>query len=1404
MIWQSIPLMTALDIIIASIALGSLRLLYRQRHMLSQPRLRLGAWVLIGGLLGVGLFYIADLITMWGLPLFMARAEAMAVMENLHHNYSWGVSLVVSLCIFMGFNYMMQGIFEQNQALQMEIERRQQADEARLESDQRFRVFFQESAVGVAVSAMDGRIVEANPAFQKMIGYTDDELRAMTFFDITHPEDRAREEKALEKVLAGPTPPIVTFEKRYIRKDGETIWGRLTVSMIMDDAGQPVYGLGVVEDITMRKQAEDALRESEARYRSFIAQTTDAVFCYEYHTPIPIHIPSEQQALMMFNATLVACNDVCARSYQANTANEIIGKNFHDLLQRPEDSLMSLFTDFVENEYQTVDGEGSEVLLDGTERHFLNNAHGIIEDGHLIAVWGTFRDVTERKAAEAALRASEERFRALFQGLPHPTYVWQKQEETIVLIGYNSAAEAITQGGVGRYEGMSVEDLYTGDRQGIKEDIEAAIVQRTSKRREFSYQFRSTGQVRELVVHYVFVPPDMVMVHTEDVTDRKQVVAALRDSEERFRTLVQSSMDGIVMHDGKSVLYANPAAQRMLGTDNEEDVVGLPIMNLVHADSLEIVRERMKAAMAGKHMPPIEEKLLRLDGSVFRADVTGIPIMFRGKPAIQVIFRDISVRKKALEDLKVSEERYRRVVEDQTEFVMRWQPDGTILFANDSYCSYFDLPSGGAEGHNIFDLLPEEDHKRVQAKIAGLSPDQPIVREEHPIVRPNGTQGWHAWNDRAFYNDDGEVVEYTSVGQDITERRQAEEALQKSNTLLDLTQEVARVGGWAVDMRTGEASWTKQVGRLYDLPPGYIPPPEEGLNYYAPEARPLIAEAFERLVATGDAYDLELPFVTAKGRKMWVRTQGIGHWERGEMTRVYGTFQDITERKHAEDALRELNAELENRVQERTAALEAANHDLQQAKHVAEAANQAKSEFLANMSHELRTPLNAVLGYAQLMQRKPDLSVANQNYLYTIRRSGEHLLDLINDVLEMSKIEAGHSAFTPSSFDLHDLLKTLEGMFRLRAEQDGLQLTFNGASVLPRYVHTDERKLRQILINLLSNAIKFTESGHVLVQTRYRLDQGEGVQASGWLEIEVEDTGIGIADEELDSIFEAFGQSESGRRVGSGTGLGLAISRRFIEQMGGRIDVRSRVGYGTTFTFGVPINEADPKAIETIEQRRVLSLAPNQPTYRILVVEDEAFNRQLLVQLLESVGFAVRSAQNGAEGVALWEAWHPHLVLMDMRMPVLNGYKATQQIKASPKGQNTTVIAFTAGVFEDDRAQILAAGCDDFVQKPIREKVLFEKIGAHLDAAFVYEAAVPSPLPVTVGTLSPAALAEMPLSWVEAVQDAAFEANDVRLLQLIEEIEAEHAGVAQALQQMVDTYQFDKIIDCTEASMRAD
>ena len=477
-------------------------------------------------------------------------------------------------------------------------------------------------------------------------------------------------------------------------------------------------------------------------------------------------------------------------------------------------------------------------------------------------------------------------------------------------------------------------------------------------------------------------------------------------------------------------------------------------------------------------------------------------------------------------------------------------------------------------------------------------------------------------------------------------------------------------------------------------------------------------------------------------------------------------------------------------------------------------ANRAKSVFLSNMSHELRTPLNAVLGFAQLMERDPSLSAESRAHLRTIHRSGEHLLGLIDDVLAISKIEAGRITLVEQPFDLPRLVHGVVELVRVRAEAKDLRLEYH-AEGLPESVVGDEGKLRQVLLNLLGNAVKFTTEGGISLRVAWR---------NGRASFEVEDTGPGIAPAEVECLFEPFTQTASGRASQEGTGLGLAITRTFVRLMGGEVSVRSAVGRGSTFSFDVALRVSAEPALRHHETARVVGLAPGQPRCRLLVVDDSADNRALLTGLLRSVGFEVREATNGREAVDAWADWHPDLIWMDMRMPVMDGYEATREIRrrevvrgpwsvvssepgavatgSTASGSDRTnpdhcrIVALTASAFQHDREAILANGCDDFVTKPFREATIFETLAEHLGVEYVVEGLVAAPAASDgVEALTAERVAALPHELLSDLRSSLV-AGDVALAnRAVDRIREVDETLAGELRRSIRAYRIDDLLD---------
>ncbi|MBD9358560.1 PAS domain-containing protein [Methylomonas albis] len=633
----------------------------------------------------------------------------------------------------------------------------------------------------------------------------------------------------------------------------------------------------------------------------------------------------------------------------------------------------------------------------------------------------------------------------------------------------------------------------------------------------------------------------------------------------------------------------------------------------------------------------------------------------------------------------------------------------------------------------------------------------------------------------------GDLAFGITVLRDKAERLRMEEHLRDSEERLRLTLEASQVGVWDWDVKNDQwyASPTYYAMLGYPSRTGMV----DRLEWFEsvhPEDQAEISDKMNDVLSrdfTEYQYQARMRHADGSYRWQYVRGFAIRRDSDGKVMRMLGIRMDIHDQKQNEEELRRYKEHLEDEIQQRTS-------DLVLARDAAEAANRAKSTFLANMSHELRTPLNAILGFSKLMRKSPQLSDEHRQNLDIINRSGEHLLTLINDVLEMAKIEVGRLHLENAPFDLGNMVRDITDMMSVRAAEKGLRLLIDQASQFPRFIAGDEARLRQVLINLVGNAIKFTQQGGVTLRLGTRKNR------ISHLQIEVEDSGVGIPAADQQRIFEPFVQLGE-RGDSQGTGLGLTISRQFVELMGGTLSLESHPDQGALFRIDLPLAEVSGADISGLnldksEAGAEIGLVEGQTDYRILIVEDQRENQLLLAKLMESVGFSCKVAGNGAQGIELFQTWQPHFIWMDRQMPVMDGLEATRRIRKLPGGQDVVIVALTASAFLEQRSELLEAGMNDFMRKPYRFNEIYECLAKHLGVRYVYESVPEQNRQFAI--LTPAMLADLPTSVREELKNALESLEPERIEKAIVLATAQDTELRKTLTYLADNFDYPAIL----------
>ncbi|MBE9110930.1 PAS domain S-box protein [Nodosilinea sp. LEGE 07298] len=1178
-----------------------------------------------------------------------------------------------------------------------------------------------------------------SPELFRMFGLdpATDEPAYDAYLQMIHPDDRRELVQAVDRAIAQGTPYQIDY--RALLPDGSVRYHEGRGKVDCDETGHPTRLFGTCLDITDRKSTELALQASQMRLELALDSSGTGIWDWNMQTNEVIFSQKHWKALVGYGTDETVTDTVIEWESRVHP---------DDQAQLEADIAKHLRgeTEIYENVHRLR-------CQDGTYKW--NLAQGKIvewdEHGNPVRFTGVSRDITDRKHTEIALADLREKLEKA-QEVSHLGY-WSFELDTQKI---NWSDEVF------RIFGMTPdqdEPTFSEHTEQIHPHDQALFLERVAEANQgipqnFDFRiFRPTGAMRYVNgrIELDYREDRIVRMFgvVMDITDRKQSELALQASEARFRAIFEQAAAGINQVDASGrFVEVNQYYCNLLGYSKDE-LLALSFADIIHPEDLAQHRLQIDRIVRGEIDYLDYEKRDRhkngdwiwtkISISVLRDEVGQVV----SNLAVVV---DIGDRKRA-ED-QIAQQLYQQTA---LGVILRQIRESLNL-------------------DEILGIVTQQVQAIFQCDrviVLRVSGDGRSQIVEEVVLKPLPVLKAMHWEDEVWSQD---ILDLYWQGQprivpDVMDDIWTDCLMEYSHAGQIKSKVVAPI---LQEVRTATGGRWVAPGNHHKL---------WGV---------LVIHACQAQRVWQDA---EAQLLQQIANQLAIAIQQVAIFDQLQ--------QELGERQRVQQQLSDRNQKLA-----------IANQDLSRA-------TRLKDEFLANMSHELRTPLNVILGFAQILNADPSLQAQQREYVRIMERSGDHLLHLINDILDLSKIEASRIILEPESIDLFSLLYDLQSMFQERADDKDLYFTLALTPDLPQYIVADSNKLRQVLINLLSNAVKFTQAGGITLRVSRPSPEeiapvaasvSGAEQPSVHLTFAVEDTGTGIAPDELTAIFDAFVQAKAGKVSLEGTGLGLAISRSLAHLMGGSLTVESTLGEGSTFRCNLPFCLAkaeDVVAADNLDS--VIGLAPGQPTYRILVVDDQPENRYFLVAALSQLGLAVQEASNGADAIARWRQWSPHLIWMDLRMPEIDGYEATRRIRAEAQergdGLGPVIIALTAQASREQRDQALAAGCEDFVSKPVQLSLLLTKMADHLGLRYRYAdpETQATPPKSTSSRLEASALHVMPPAWASALHRASMLCDSTEVTQLIQQIPPEHEALIDGLTQLLRDFKFEVLMQLTQS-----
>jgi len=974
-------------------------------------------------------------------------------------------------------------------------------------------------------------------------------------------------------------------------------------------------------------------------------------------------------------------------------------------------------------------------------------------NGQVIGILGTAEDVTRRQEAEILLQeynqrlekeverrtqallekneqlqVAHERFTAVLDGLEAVVYV--ADIETYEILFINKYAQNLFGKEKGNMIGKKCWQVLQNAAQKCEMcNVDEQVVLSRLEIGKTSWEHynrvtKSWFLIQDRRIQWINGRTVRLSIFT-DITERKKTEQNLQRALEWRSAIFNNSSIGIligtVVDNTHKIIEVNDKLIEITGYPREE-LLGYTseILFPDYQSFSKINTHFCQEGVQNQNGYFPEVKLIRKDGSAFWVEINGRFIKRTTTlDSFIWIIADITERKQAEHALRASEERFNLAMQGANDAVWDWNIQTNKVYYSERWRTIIGYSSKElAKGFKtIFELAHPEDRLKVAQRLSDYLERRTTTYEI--TFRMKHKQGRYIWilaRGIAMWDKKGEPYRMVGTFMDLTKQKKIENELRKNEKRLRRSQQLSHLGTIEWDIMADSVHLSEELWQIADrMATNKILSFETFLNEFVySDDREAVREITLVVIKEHKPMSIEHRIIRPNGdiRYVYCSAEAIYDEKHNPLYFIIA-IQDITERKQIE-----LN--------------------LKQAKESAEKANQAKSVFLASMSHELRTPLNGILGYTQILNRDDSLTNKQRSAIETIHRSGEHLLTLINDILDLSKIEAGKLELVSHDFNLPYFLQDIVDLFTMRAQQKGIEFIYEQSpdfisqtdedtQGFPVIIRTDEKRLRQILLNLLSNAVKFTRQGNVKLHIAHHGNQ---------LYVNVTDTGVGIVKKEIKTIFLPFQQVGNHEAHAEGTGLGLPITKKLVMMMGGELQVKSEMGQGSEFSFHIPllVTRFTQLATKTQKNDKIIDYQckDGKPVkIKILIVDDNQINREILINLLQPLKFTIETAVNGQDALDKAHSFRPDMILMDLKMPVMDGFTCAQHLRQTSIFSEVIIIALSASTYEHDRERSLEAGCDEFLSKPIDEEELFNIIKHYLNISWVYDA-----LPIAMDKLT--------------------------------------------------------------------